>query len=224
MSVCVNCGKKLSLLTECYDLPEIKGPLCSKCTDVLCSEIRAKKQKERAERKIEKEEREKQKDLERQKIVYHIVGVRGRVLDVYEDKIVITTNVGIASFLTGNVTDGEKTIYYADCVGVQIKKTGFLIGYLQVETASGLMNNKWDNFYNENSFTFQNGVNDVTDELMEDVATYIKKRVEETKIRKNEPTTVLSPADELKKFKELLDMGILTQEEFDAKKKQLLGL
>ena len=34
----------------------------------------------------------------------------------------------------------------------------------------------------------------------------------------------VSSADELKKFKELLDMGIITQEEFDAKKKQLLGL
>lgn len=33
-----------------------------------------------------------------------------------------------------------------------------------------------------------------------------------------------STADELKKFKELLDMGVITQEEFDAKKKQLLGL
>ncbi len=33
-----------------------------------------------------------------------------------------------------------------------------------------------------------------------------------------------SVADEIKKFKELLDLGILTQEEFDAKKKQLLGL
>ena len=31
-------------------------------------------------------------------------------------------------------------------------------------------------------------------------------------------------AEELKQFKELLDMGIITQEEFDAKKKQLLGL
>lgn len=31
-------------------------------------------------------------------------------------------------------------------------------------------------------------------------------------------------ADEIKKFKELLDMGIITQDEFDAKKKQLLGL
>ena len=33
-----------------------------------------------------------------------------------------------------------------------------------------------------------------------------------------------SNADELKKFKELLDSGIITQEEFDAKKKQLLDL
>ena len=33
-----------------------------------------------------------------------------------------------------------------------------------------------------------------------------------------------SNADELKKYKELLDSGIITQEEFDAKKKQLLGL
>ena len=34
----------------------------------------------------------------------------------------------------------------------------------------------------------------------------------------------LSPAEELKKFKELLDLGIISQEEFDTKKKQLLGL
>lgn len=33
-----------------------------------------------------------------------------------------------------------------------------------------------------------------------------------------------SAADELKKYKELLDSGVITQEEFDAKKKQLLGL
>ena len=33
-----------------------------------------------------------------------------------------------------------------------------------------------------------------------------------------------SDIGELKKYKELLDSGIITQEEFDAKKKQLLGL
>lgn len=34
----------------------------------------------------------------------------------------------------------------------------------------------------------------------------------------------VSAADEIKKYKELLDMGAITQDEFDAKKKQLLGL
>ena len=33
-----------------------------------------------------------------------------------------------------------------------------------------------------------------------------------------------SQADELMKFKKLLDQGVITQKEFDAKKKQLLGL
>ena len=45
----------------------------------------------------------------------------------------------------------------------------------------------------------------------------------------NETATIqvneaVSAADELKKFKELLDSGIITQDEFDAKKKQLLGI
>jgi len=44
------------------------------------------------------------------------------------------------------------------------------------------------------------------------------------------PTTTIkqeipqSNADELKKYKDLLDQGVISQEEFDAKKKQLLGL
>lgn len=38
------------------------------------------------------------------------------------------------------------------------------------------------------------------------------------------PEAPVSNAEELKKYKELLDMGVITQEEFDAKKKQLLGL
>lgn len=33
-----------------------------------------------------------------------------------------------------------------------------------------------------------------------------------------------SGAEELKKYKELLDSGVISQEEFETKKKQLLGL
>ena len=61
---------------------------------------------------------------------------------------------------------------------------------------------------------------------MRDVAAYIRERISEANKAKNAPSVVqqISAADELKKFKELLDMGIISQEEFDAKKKQLLGL
>lgn len=42
--------------------------------------------------------------------------------------------------------------------------------------------------------------------------------------RNNAAKPTASAADELAKYKQLLDTGIITQEEFDAKKKQLLGL
>lgn len=40
----------------------------------------------------------------------------------------------------------------------------------------------------------------------------------------NTPKNEVSTADQLKEYKELLDSGVISQEEFDAKKKQLLGL
>lgn len=39
-----------------------------------------------------------------------------------------------------------------------------------------------------------------------------------------QPVTTVDVVEELKKFKELLDMGVITQEDFDLKKKQLLGI
>ena len=42
--------------------------------------------------------------------------------------------------------------------------------------------------------------------------------------QKEEVTEKPGNIEEIKKYKELLDMGAITQEEFDAKKKQLLGL
>lgn len=156
--------------------------------------------------------------------IYDLKGVRGRHIEVYEDKVVLSVKVGLGSLLTGNVSDGEKTIYFVDCIGVQFKKSGLQIGYLQFETASGMMNALQNNFFNENTFTFDTTVQ--SNDKMEEVANYCKGRIDEIKSAKNSPNVVTqsSPAEELKKFKELLDMGAINQEEFDAKKKELLGL
>ena len=57
-----------------------------------------------------------------------------------------------------------------------------------------------------------------------DVQALSKEEWEAEKKNRNNSNTVVSSADELKKFKDLLDSGVISQEEFDAKKKQLLGL
>lgn len=156
--------------------------------------------------------------------VYSIDGAYGKHIDVYEDRCVITTKPGLGSALMWNTSGGEKTIYYMDCVGVKFRKAGMVAGYLQLETASGLITHLQSSHSSENSFVF-NVFMMKSNEKMEEVAAYIKKKVEEVKAAKNAPMqAALSPADELKKFKELLDMGIISQEEFDAKKKQVLGL
>ena len=54
-----------------------------------------------------------------------------------------------------------------------------------------------------------------------------KLLVERQSAGKSAPAPVSEPTsgmDDLKKLKELLDSGVITQEEFDAKKKQILGL
>ena len=69
--------------------------------------------------------------------------------------------------------------------------------------------------------------NDYAKSLCEDIRKAMNNYQAAASEADTAPTTIvnaLSPAEELKKFKELLDMGIITQAEFDAKKKQLLGL
>lgn len=56
-----------------------------------------------------------------------------------------------------------------------------------------------------------------------------KVLLERQKATQDIPTVITqeisqSSADELKKFKDLFDNGVITEEEFEAKKKQLLGL
>ena len=134
----------------------------------------------------------------------------------------------LGSIITHNATDGEKTIYYSDCIGIQFKPSKVAIGYLQLETASSSGNNRSNNFFNENSFTFDTSV--ISNERMEEVVNFIKKKIDDIKKGNNSPapaqnnTALPLIADELLKLKQLTDMGVLTQEEFDAKKKQLLNL
>lgn len=100
-------------------------------------------------------------------LLYQLEGVRGRSIKIFDRKCVIATKAGVGSFLTGNATDGEKTIFYKDVVALQFKKSGATIGYLQFETGSMQMNNQNSNMFSENTFTFENNKNGVTNDQME---------------------------------------------------------
>ena len=159
-----------------------------------------------------------------EKIVYKADLPLG-ILTVYEDYCVMSAKKNATTFMTtGTYYSGEKRFYYCDLTSLQFKEPGLLTaGYIQFEyPGSGNAGNR-NPFESENSFIVQKQFA----ELGRNIYEYINRRIAESKKNKinqsSAPATV-SPAEELKKFKELLDLGVISQEEFDAKKKQLLGL
>lgn len=164
--------------------------------------------------------------------VYEIYGNMGTTLKVYENRCVIsTTSTGKAFFFGGltKATRGDKEIYYSDVTSVQFKNLKGTTGYIQFEYPGSMSGN---NFTSENSFTFSAtiGTNKYYElqKAMPTIYEYIQAKVREYKENKIQGGTVikqeLSSADEIRKFKQLLDDGIITKEEFEAKKKQLLGI
>ncbi len=160
-------------------------------------------------------------------VKYCLVNNLGKILDVYENKVVFTSTQSTSTVVTGlvfgtSMTQGEKTIYYKDAIGVQYKPSSIADGYIQVETAAGGVSTSNSQYSGENSIQFSGKK---SNEEAEIIVAYIRKQIEDIK---NAPAggviQQLSSAEELKKFKELLELGVITQEEFDGKKKQLLGL
>lgn len=85
----------------------------------------------------------------------------------------------IGSLITGNATDGTKVIFYKDIIGIQIKEPGITIGYMQFETASNFGDKNKDNFWAENTFTYEGDEID-RDKIFE-MFRYIVNKVEQFK-------------------------------------------
>lgn len=106
--------------------------------------------------------------------------------------------------------------------------------YAESAAAAGVFNALAGNYAASSiqSLQIQNSVNQIVDysRCPKCGSNQLVDATDEDIAKMNEPkeqsvtVAALSPAEELKKFKELLDMGVITQEEFDAKKKALLGL
>ena len=62
------------------------------------------------------------------------------------------------------------------------------------------------------------------DKKLESIYNLIHDKIEESRIKSEKTTNPVSSLDELKKLAELKNMGAITEEEFEKKKKQLLDL
>ncbi|MEH6941542.1 DUF4429 domain-containing protein [Bacillus sp. JJ722] len=117
--------------------------------------------------------------------------------------------------------DGEKTIDINNISGVQLKKAGTITsGYIQFliigsqENKKGLFSATQD----ENTIMFIKKEQEMAEE--------IKSYIENILATKNTQPVLqgVNAADEIRKFKELADEGIISEEEFRQKKMQLLGI
>jgi len=139
-------------------------------------------------------------------------------IELFKDKLIIK-RAGFFAVLTQGLK-GEKTIYLSQITGIQLKLGSTLLnGYIQftlpggIENKGGMIAATSD----ENTVQFYKQSNDS--------ATNLKEKIEELiyKSRSTSQIVQISNADEIKKFKQLLDDGIITKDEFDKKKKELLG-
>ena len=151
---------------------------------------------------------------------------KNAILTLFEIKIEIK-NKGLLKSITGQT---DRLIPLASMTGVQFKKSSFMTGTGYIRFMIGAHDRNFGGIIgsiqnvnsDENTIHFGSNKNDE--------ALAFKNKVEELMDQihsASKSVTVInqqSSAEELKKFKELMDEGIITEEEFLEKKKQLLGI
>jgi hypothetical protein len=151
------------------------------------------------------------------------------IITLYDDKVIISRKSlgGFAS--QGN--KGDRIIFYKDISSIEYKKPSMMAnGYLQfiipgTQTTNnkvGLFGSSIDSLKDPNTIilrAFNSEVPKKADEIYKILLDKISESRNTTAVIQKE-----SSADEIRKYKQLLDEGIINQEEFDIKKKELLGI
>ncbi|MGZ7117625.1 MAG: SHOCT domain-containing protein, partial [Methanobacterium sp.] len=99
---------------------------------------------------------------------------------------------------------GEQFVEYEDITGIEFKK-GLVFGDLEISTSGMKIE-----------------VERVKKDEGDAFVTVLRNKLEETRKEKYGKSEQISPMDEIKKAKDLLDAGAITEEEFEAIKKKYL--
>lgn len=146
-------------------------------------------------------------------------GVNGQ-LEFTGTKVIIKRKGMLAKMTQG--LKGDKEIQVKQISSIQFKPAGaFTNGFIQFSFSGGKENKGglFDATQDENSVMFNK-------KQLKDFEK-IKNAIEEKINEMGQPVSYAAPidvADQIKKLADLRDSGILTEEEFSAKKKQLLGI
>jgi hypothetical protein len=136
------------------------------------------------------------------------------LIELYMDKLIIKRKE-----LWG--PEVEKTIYLNQITGTEVTTGDWPFdGVIHFDLPGGSESfSSIHRMEGPNSVLFASSLNDS--------AINFKNKIEELQQKLNTINTQVaqvSTSDEIRKFKQLLDEGIITNEEFDKKKKDLLGL
>ncbi len=141
---------------------------------------------------------------------------KGGSLELYENKIRIKRK-GVSSLILQGMK-GDKDIFLSQISSIQLKKAGLMTnGYIQFafvgghETKGGLFNATRD----ENTLIF-------TSNQQKEIEAF-KSAVEQKLFAPKPLSQTTSSLNDLEKLHELKAKGIITKEEFNQKKKHILG-
>lgn len=145
----------------------------------------------------------------------------GKTLITVTEESLTINRKGIINTMNHGVK-GEKTIPFKNITAIQLKKPGMTNGYIQF-TLLGGNESKGGVFAaaaDENTLMFSKKYLDDMVELKDFIESQQSKINSQNVVNNISEKSV---AEQIKEFKELLDLDIITQEEFDKKKLELLS-
>jgi len=142
-----------------------------------------------------------------------LIGVDGKYIACFDENCKIGTDKG---FLT---RETSSDFYYKNIRQVALVEGGMIAkGYIYINVGGDTPSVVWP--------TNPSGVllKTKNNSLAKEIKSFIEKKMGEQPSGSQNVVVESSGADELKKYAELKEQGIISQEEFDAKKKEILGL
>ena len=163
-----------------------------------------------------------------EKALMELKATNGTLL-VYNDRVVIKRK-GLFAVASQGIK-GDTVFFYNTLSGVDYKRPGMINGYMRFVTGgtvdfnskSGLIKTSKATTQDPNTVVLR-AFKSSTPKMADEIYNLILQKINEAHSNAGTVVNQLSGADEIVKYKNLLDQGIITQEEFDKKKSELLNI